>query len=246
MAQWSNNPFYTELDEIMLEEATRHVGLTAEQFNKVMYNIAYLKKLYGLYKVDLGTVTVVYGAAGSEFNVDITHRQETENGEIKDYLDFQFTVAVARITANTSVQILEPTASSDVEVVTEPLADGSGYRFNFNFKLPRIKTNCVENTNSGNVSYTFINEEDITFTANGISRIDFEIPSTAVHGFYGGANFKVGSTPPNVVFTNHTIYPLKLMRRGVTAENYTFTPNKTVMLVVLCDGINVVCNMIEV
>lgn len=246
MANWSNNPVYTELDQIMTEEATRKVGLTAEQFNKVMYNIAYLKKLYGLYKCELGTVTVNYAAPGTNFDVDISHRQAVVNGSLTDFLDFTFTVAVARITATTEVEQVEPTEDADVTVTPTRLSDDTGYNMGFKFKMPRVKTNCVESANSGEVGYTFSAEEDITFTSTGVTRITFTIPASVKHGFYSGANFRIGATAPNVTFINQSSMPLKLMKRGVTVSGYEFTPGKSEMLVILCDGINVCCNLIEV
>lgn len=246
MAQWNSNPAYTELDQIMAEEATRKIGLTAEQFNKVMYNIAYLKKLYGLYKCDIGNITIEYAAPGADFDVEIVHRQETVDGELIDYLDFKFTVATAKITASTQVEQIEPTAQADVEATPTKLPDNKGYNINFKFKLPRTKTNCVDDNKGGEVKYTFSAEEDITFTAENISKIVFTIPATVAHGFYAGANFKVGASVPEVVFSNLSGKPLKLMKRGVTTTEYSFNPNSTEMLVILCDGINVCCNLIEV
>ncbi len=43
MAQWNKTPAWTELENIMTEQATRKTGLTAEQFNAIVENIQYLK-----------------------------------------------------------------------------------------------------------------------------------------------------------------------------------------------------------
>ena len=246
MANWSNNPVYTELDQIMSEEATRKIGLTAEQFNKVMYNIAYLKKLYGLYKCELGTVTVNYAAPGTDFDVDITHRQAVVGGVMTDFLDFTFTVAVARITASVVTEQVEPTADAEVSVTPTRLSDDTGYNMGFKFKMPRTKTNCVDRTDTGEVLCVLQSEEDTSFTATGVTRLTIQIPETARHGFFAGVNIKIGDTPPQIVFSNFTDYPLKLMKRGVVTSGYEYTPNKTEMLVFLCDGINMCCNLIEV
>lgn len=249
MAQWSQNPSYTELEEIMVEKATRDIGLTAEQFNKVMENIRYLKNMYDLYKVLIGSVEVVYAAPGTPFDVSITHRQETESGEIVDYLDFVFTMAVAKLETAVTTRTLEPGNPARVVVTPTPLSNRQGYKFQFDFDIPKGKigdADCTSSSSSGVVSYTLVHDADKTFTSSSISRLTLTVPSTAAHGFFSGVNFKVSSTPTVLSFVNNSSFPLKLLRRGVLADSYAFTAGKTVMLVVTCDGLNVYCNLIEV
>lgn len=253
MAQWSENPSYTELENIMVEKATRQVGLTAEQFNKVLENIQYLKNLYDLYKVELGTVTTNYAAPGTPFDVQITHRQSVVNGDLTDFLDFVFTVATPRITTSASSEGVPSSSQAIVTVTQEPSQDGKGYNFDFDFKIPKGEVGyaeCTDNsTASGVVNVVLEHEHDKTYTSSAISRINLSIPSTISHGFFAGINFKVGNTassPTQLNVVNNSEYPLKLMRRGTTADRFDLTYGKTVMLVANCDGINVYCNLIEV
>ena len=249
MANWSDNPTYTELDQIMTEEATRKVGLTAEQFNKVMYNIAYLKKLYDLYKCEIGTVTVNYVAPGTPFDVSITHRQATVNSELVDYLDFVFTVAVAEISTSVASRSVAPTSPAKATVTATPLPSGRGYNFGFDFDIPKGEigdAECSNSSSSGQVSYTLVNNTDKTFTSAAITRLNLTIPASVSHGFFAGVNFKVSNTPTVLNFINNSSYPLKLMRRATGVSGYSLSAGKTVMLVVNCDGLNVYCNLIEV
>lgn len=249
MAQWDQNPPYTELEEIMTEKATRDVGLTAEQFNKVMENIRYLKNLYDLYAVEIGTVQTIYAPPGTDFDVSITHRQVPSGDDVLDYLDFVFTIAVAEISTSVSARSVEASEPAKVNASVTRLPTNKGYNFDFNFEIPKGEigdADCTSSSSSGVVSYTLVHDADKTFTSSSISRLTLTVPSTAVHGFFSGVNFKVSSTPTVLSFVNNSSFPLKLLRRGVLADSYAFTAGKTVMLVVTCDGLNVYCNLIEV
>ena len=253
MAQWSENPSYTELESIMVEKATRQVGLTAEQFNKVMENIRYLKNLYDLYKVELGTVTTTYAAPGTPFDVQIKHRQEVVDGELTDFLDFTFTVATTKLTTSSSAESVSASSGAKVTVTQEPLQDGKGYNLDFDFEIPRgevATADCITDSSaSGEINVQLSPETDRTFTSDAITRINLSIPSNITHGFFSGINFKVGNTassPTVLNVVNNSAFPLKLMRRGTSADRFDLTYGKTVMLVANCDGINVYCNLIEV
>lgn len=249
MAEWSQNPSYTELEDIMVEKATRKVGLTAEQFNKVMENIRYLKNLYDLYAVEIGTIQTVYAAPGTPFDVSITHRQVQEGGDILDYLDFVFTIAVAEISTSVSSRTVAANEPAKATVSSTPLPSRRGYNFAFDFEIPKGEVGdaeCSSSSSSGQVNYTLVHDTDKTFTSSAITKLKLTIPSTAFHGFFAGVNFKVSNTPTVLEFTNNSSYPLKLMRRATGVSSYSLSAGKTVMLVITCDGINVYCNLIEV
>lgn len=248
MAEWNKKPAYTELERIMLERATRKVGLTAEQFNAVMENIQYLKNLYGLYKVDIGTVTVIYGEPGTPFDVEIEHRQEKVGSEYEDFIDLTFTMAIAKMTATCETHHVEAGTPLSVEVNPSVLESKDGYNLHFNMKIPMGEirdVECSESAETGTVNHTLYHETDRTFTSTGITKLNLTIPNTVFHGYYAGVNFPVGTTPPTLVFTNNSGLPLKLMKRGTKVDSYTFTTGNTVLLLVSCDGINVYCNLIE-
>ena len=249
MAEWSQNPSYTELEDIMVEKATRKVGLTAEQFNKVMENIRYLKNLYDLYAVEIGTIQTVYAAPGTPFDVSITHRQVQSGDDILDYLDFVFTIAVAEISTSVSSRSVAASAPAKATVTSTPLPDRKGYNFAFDFEIPKGEVGdaeCSSSSSGGTINYTLVHDTDKTFTSSSIARLNLTIPAGVSHGVFAGVNLKVSNTPTVLNFVNNSSYPLKLMRRATGVSGYSLSAGKTAMLVVTCDGLNVCCNLIEV
>ena len=96
---------------------------------------------------------------------------------------------------------------------------------------------CSEDGTSGIATVTLADETDQTMTG-ALTKLSVTIPNTVAHGFYAGLNFKSGETPPDVVFTNGSGLPLKIIMRGALVENYTPQPNKTVQMLTYSDGIN--------
>ena len=96
---------------------------------------------------------------------------------------------------------------------------------------------CSEDGTSGIATVTLADETDQTLTG-ALTKLSVTIPNTVAHGFYAGLNFKSGETPPDVVFTNGSGLPLKIIMRGALVENYTPQPNKTVQMLAYSDGIN--------
>lgn len=157
MASWNYTPGWSELSEIMLEQATRKVGLTAEQFNKVMHNLQYLKNSLGLANVEIGEITTIYTEPGTKFDVDISHREVVYNigvtgnngnalvgsyevGEKIDFFDFTFHVAVAKITTEMQVERVNSDTLSNMELESSALTgedENKGYHFKFKAKLPK-------------------------------------------------------------------------------------------------------------
>lgn len=249
MAQWNKTPAWTELENIMVEQATRKVGLTAEQFNKVVENIQYLKNLYGLYKVEVGTVSVVYGEPGTPFDVEITHRQETIDGELRDYIDMKFTMSMAKVTAVCSAKSVPSSSPAKVTASQELKENKTGYTLNFDFEIPKgevVDAECSQSDASGVVNYSLVHDTDKTFTSTGITKLNLAIPSTVKHGFFAGVNFNTGETPTVLNVVNNSAFALKLMKRAAPVDGYSFSKNKTVMVVVSCDGINVYVNLLEI
>ncbi len=109
------------------------------------------------------------------------------------------------------------------------------------------ETECLENADTGDVVYELRTETDTTFTDMAISKLRLIIPENAAHGFYAGVNFTVAAgTPTELKFTNRTTFPLKLMSRGAALEDYDLTAKKSVVLIIVCDGVNLYCNLVEV
>lgn len=96
---------------------------------------------------------------------------------------------------------------------------------------------CSEDGTSGIATVTLADETDQTLTG-ALTKLSVTIPNTVAHGFYAGLNFKSGETPPDVVFTNGSGLPLKIIMRGALVENYTPQPNKAVQMLAYSDGIN--------
>lgn len=139
MSAWEQTPEYTELEQIFSEQTTRKVGLTAEQLNIVLHNIRYLKNHLGLADVEMGVIETVYTDPGTPFDVVITHREESQGTGVNkvDYFDFKFYIAVAKIVTEASAIISENTNEISATITNEKLSDLSGYKFKFNFTIPR-------------------------------------------------------------------------------------------------------------
>ena len=88
--------------------------------------------------------------------------------------------------------------------------------------------------------------KDMTYTADNISSMQIVIPNTVKHGFCAGVNFKSGDNPPSVNFVNNSNFELKIMVFGLSASSYTPSANRTIMMSIFCDGINVYCYINEV
>lgn len=173
MADWNKKPNWTELENIMLEQATRKVGLTAEQFNYVMHNIQYLFNNLGLANIEIGTITTIYTAPGTPFDVDIVHREVVyqegmgttigtyEFGDTIDYLDFTFKIAVAKITTSSSATISENEQVVNAVVTPTQLSDKSGYNFNFDFTIPRgIQGVSIRNMGEYSSTKRYVNNKN--------------------------------------------------------------------------------------
>ena len=173
MADWNKKPNWTELENIMLEQATRKIGLTAEQFNYVMHNIQYLYNNLGLANIEIGTIKTIYTAPGTPFDVDIVHREVIykegmgttvgtyEFGDTIDYLDFTFKIAVAKITTSSSAIISENEQVVSAVVTPTQLSDKSGYNFNFDFTIPRgIQGVSIRNKGEYSPTERYVNNKN--------------------------------------------------------------------------------------
>lgn len=139
MSAWEQTPEYTELEEIFSEQTTNKIGLTAEQLNIVLHNIRYLKNHLGLADVEMGVIKTVYTEPGTPFDVVITHREESQGDGINkvDYFDFTFYIAVAKIETEANATISENTNEIKATIENTKLSDMTGYKFKFNFTIPR-------------------------------------------------------------------------------------------------------------
>lgn len=101
--------------------------------------------------------------------------------------------------------------------------------------IEATKTKIVD-IQSENVTYTFRENEDATFTSENIQTMTFTIPSNIKHGFYTGVNFKTGNVSPAVVFINDSNKNLELVRNGRQISTYVPNPGAAVRMFVDCDG----------
>lgn len=115
------------------------VGLSADQFRAVVENIYWTYNHLSLANIVVGTIKVTYAEPGAPFDVKVIHRGTYDEHEclIEDILDFEFTIAVAKITTNATAILAEDTESIKAEVVSTPLGDNTGYNFDFTFTIPR-------------------------------------------------------------------------------------------------------------
>lgn len=172
---WEQRPGWTELEDIMIEQATRKIGLTAEQFNFVMHNLRYLKNNLGLANIELGEIKTTYTAPGTAFDVDITHREVIYGegistigsyiaGDKIDFLDFHFYIAVTEIQATATAELSEDdTNTTSVELRSSQLESLKGYKFDFKFIIPRgiqgLKGVSFRNRGNYDETATYLNND---------------------------------------------------------------------------------------
>ncbi len=165
MSAWEQKPEYTELEEIFSEQTTNKIGLTAEQLNIVLHNIRYLKNHLGLADVEMGVMETVYTEPGSPFDVVITHREESQGEGVNkvDYFDFKFYIAVAKIETEANAIISENTNEVKATIENTKLSDMTGYKFKFNFTIPRglqgTKGAGFRNKGTYNSETTYVNND---------------------------------------------------------------------------------------
>lgn len=107
-------------------------------------------------------------------------------------------------------------------------------------------TECIENSESGSITYTMVDERDVSFTGE-LTRLALVIPKGIFHGFHFGANFNVSENGTEFVVTNpHTSKRLILMKRGHAVESYNLAPGAYVTATIICEGQCVLCNIVEV
>ena len=104
----------------------------------------------------------------------------------------------------------------------------------------------ILDTSSTTIALTLNNGEDKSYSQVTITSIAITIPVTVGHGFQAAVNFKSGSSPVAVTFTNNSSYSLKKIQYGLGVVNYTPTANRTVSLMLYCDGLNLYCYINEV
>lgn len=107
------------------------------------------------------------------------------------------------------------------------------------------ETECIQNDEDGEISYTLEKNKDVTFLSKSIISLTLEIPDAAEHGFYSGANFEVSGVPTKLTIVNNSGFLLKMMKKTTLVDEYVLSAGKNVMLVVSCDGLNVYCNLLE-
>lgn len=143
------------------------VGLSADQFRVVVENIYWAYNHLSLANIVVGTVKVTYAEPGTPFDVKVIHRGTYDEHEclIEDILDFEFVVAVAKITTTANAVIAEDTNIVKADVIPTPLEDGSGYNFDFNFTIPRGLQGIQGRSfrNRGNYSATAEYEYNTTY-----------------------------------------------------------------------------------
>lgn len=189
------------------------VGLSADQFRAVVENIYWTYNHLSLANIVVGTIKVTYAEPGAPFDVKVIHRGTYDEHEclIEDILDFEFTIAVARMTTNATAILAEDTESIKAEVVATPLGDNTGYDFNFTFTIPRGLQGIQGRSfrNRGNYNETAEYEYNINY-------IDF------VH--YEGNVYcpNVEKTTPGAIPGESAEWTL-MMRRGYGISNIEHT-----------------------
>jgi len=96
----------------------------------------------------------------------------------------------------------------------------------------------VADNDATSVIYELVDNEDKTFYNLITGTVEITIPAM-YQGFYTGINFRVGPAPSPVVFTNNSGLTLKKIRLYSEMINYTPTANKTITILIYCDGLNV-------
>lgn len=164
---FNNNPsVFVDLNNLfpILNEK---VGLSAEQFQKLVENTNFLYNHLGLADVEVGTITTNYIAPGTLADVRVTHREAIVDEKTIDYFDYEFDIPTAQIEAESTASISEDTQECIATVTPEPILNNDnviiGYKFNFAFTMPRglqgIKGVSYRNRGAYNDTMVYVNDD---------------------------------------------------------------------------------------
>lgn len=203
-----------------------------------------------------GSLVSRVGSAESgltEIGTNLTGVNSNLNKAILDIDNLENRVYSSTSEGTATATTVEPNvpAAAEVTVTYDSLANKTTYAFGFDIPKGEIgDAECTEDISStGVVNYTVQHETDKTFTSDQITALNLTIPAQMFHGFYAGVNFRTGVTPPTFTVTGAQglAYPIKKLKRsGVQVQTYELSENSTELVVIVCDGINVYCNLMEV
>lgn len=105
-------------------------------------------------------------------------------------------------------------------------------------------TTKIDSTTTA-VECTLANNYDYSYTADNISSITINIPSSIEHGFACGINFKTGSSYPAFTINNKSSYDLKKIVNGVVFDTVTLKANQLYNCICLCNGMGIIFQLLE-
>lgn len=102
-----------------------------------------------------------------------------------------------------------------------------------------LKTKLLTDNESTDINWTLMNNVDVTYSADNITSIVLNIPSTISHGFYCGFNFKSSNVPPAILINNNSNMDLEIVKNGRQVRNINPQPDTTARMFIDCDGMHV-------
>lgn len=150
------------------------VGLSSEQFKKLVENTNFLYNHLGLADVEVGTIETIYAPPGTPFDVAVTHREveDPTTGKTIDYFDYVFTVATTKITTGMSVERVRSDELSDMLITSTPLTgedENKGYHFQFHAKLPKSGVTKEEISEGQDGDVLYVNPNGMPLTRQILS-----------------------------------------------------------------------------
>lgn len=188
----------------------------------------------------------------SELTTSLGSTDENLNAAMADITALETRVFDSTVEGNATATTVEPNVPADASVAISYDSTLNKYTYSFDFDIPKGEVGdaeCTTDASTGVVTYTVEQETDKTFTSDQITTFNLIIPAAMFHGFYAGVNFRTGVTPPTFTVTGETglAYPIKKLKRsGVQVQDYQLTANSNELVVIMCDGLNVYCNLMEV
>jgi hypothetical protein len=111
--------------------------------------------------------------------------------------------------------------------------------------IEALTTDTAIDTKTTDINQVLFTNTDYTFAADNITSITLEIPSTAVHGYTCGVNFKTSKPIPKFTVNNKSSIPLKYINGGRHVDKVALKENKVYNCIVICNGMDTLFQLVE-
>lgn len=111
--------------------------------------------------------------------------------------------------------------------------------------IAKLTTTIKTDSDTTVVALDLVDNTDYSYTADNISSITINIPSSIEHGFACGINFKTGSSYPAFTINNKSSFDLKKIVNGVVFDSVTLKANQLYNCICLCNGMGIIFQLLE-